>query len=231
MKSAELKETSDYKQPHLHLWCSVLCLFCCWVKPVRILDLDLWLVWCVFRLYFFIAVKIAKVVPPIWIAVAGQLGLSEQQYSLNFIDPFSCFWNILYHTKCDVGMHHGFEFWLVYWYLVSVRTFSIMYGYILFSMLTNHQIRHQTTTSKMICQPGDFRWSLNLPRGLCGTVGISGLTCSLYQSRACIHHTHNGWSLHQVCSVVYVLLLLWKSSGNCESCCTTEINATRDCTG
>ena len=48
---------------------------------------------------------------------------------------------------------------------------------ILFYMLAYHQIRHQDTCN-VGCQPGDCRWSVNLPQGLCGYVWVNKFTLS-----------------------------------------------------
>ena len=64
---------------------------------------------------------------------------------------------------------------------------------ILFSILANHLIRHQAT-HKVGCQPGDDRWSLNLPLGLCGCAWVTILTL----------HTHWGFKLF----LIWVIIIL-----------------------
>ena len=64
---------------------------------------------------------------------------------------------------------------VVWWHLVSVRTFGVMYDHTFF-LTCNCQIRYQAT-HKMGCQPGVCIWSLQYSSEV--WVGIYGLTYSL----------------------------------------------------
>ena len=65
---------------------------------------------------------------------------------------------------------------VVWWHLVSVKTYGVMYDHT-FSELPNHQIIHQATHIQLRGQPGDCIWGLLIfLRCLCGYVWVNILT-------------------------------------------------------
>ena len=109
------------------------------------------------------------------ISLIISLWIYSTKYDMRKFEP-------MIHASCSMlfASHSADRFGLdciVQWYLVWVRTFSVMYDHT-FSKLANHQIRHQAT-HKVGCLPGDCIWSLQSSSGgLSGYVWVNILTLS-----------------------------------------------------
>ena len=128
---------------------------------------------------------------------SGQLGIHDGFKCLEWMPPnletqeidfpFDCndigsaYNQFRLSLKCWLNWTHELEreFCAVQWHLVSVSTFGVMYDHTLFYACKSPEQSSDHTEAG--CQPGDYRWPLNIPQG-CEYMWVNILTLPSLQS-------------------------------------------------